>query len=373
MVYLQVFRPPEPTKGGFYRYLRIDFLSHYGSEYYCPVSLLKVYGLTQLDAYRRDEERQNRLATFEDAEEIFAQMEQVQPEIIQEEPVYLQLVEPVKVHAQERQESGVAPIDTAPITSTEELSIMPSSMLSTKPSSTWSLSVSVPPKYASTTQTIKPQSAPPEAADKPAQVLVTQVSSPSVNVITASPTSAAHTPHDTILGTSSVSKESKDAPTTVPRATSIPKGTSASVSQVTGSTTDVLDKPTESWTAPANSSPSNTLSNLPQSKKASSSPSLVYRSAQSPAPPAARRNDSKPQVIYTHAHNANHQPNESIYGTIMKRLVALEVNATLSTTYLEEQSRVVRETFRRIEDRLTNMEKTVSPEIHALSIKDSPS
>ena len=37
--------------------MRIDFLSHYGSEYYCPVSLLRVYGVTQMDAYRRDEER----------------------------------------------------------------------------------------------------------------------------------------------------------------------------------------------------------------------------------------------------------------------------------------------------------------------------
>jgi len=44
----------------------------------------------------------------------------------------------------------------------------------------------------------------------------------------------------------------------------------------------------------------------------------------------------------------------------MKRLLALEVNSTLSTTYFEEQSRMVWETFRRIEDRLANMEKTVS-------------
>lgn len=28
----------------YYRFLRIDFLEHYGSEYYCPVSLLRVYG-----------------------------------------------------------------------------------------------------------------------------------------------------------------------------------------------------------------------------------------------------------------------------------------------------------------------------------------
>lgn len=104
-----------------------------------------------------------------------------------------------------------------------------------------------------------------------------------------------------------------------------------------------------------------TLDAKVSSRTATSSPSLVYRSPQQAVTPAVRRNDTKPQVIYTHAHNVNHQPNESIYGTIMKRLLALEVNATLSTTYLEEQTRMVWETFRRIEDRLTSMEKAVSP------------
>lgn len=45
---------------GFYRYVRLDFLSHYGSEYYCPLSLVRIYGLTQIDAYRRDEELERR-------------------------------------------------------------------------------------------------------------------------------------------------------------------------------------------------------------------------------------------------------------------------------------------------------------------------
>ncbi|KAF8835940.1 hypothetical protein BDN67DRAFT_974774 [Paxillus ammoniavirescens] len=38
----------------FYRYIRIDFHSHYGHEYYCPVSLLRVYGLTHLEEWKWD-------------------------------------------------------------------------------------------------------------------------------------------------------------------------------------------------------------------------------------------------------------------------------------------------------------------------------
>ncbi|EGG03787.1 uncharacterized protein MELLADRAFT_72518 [Melampsora larici-populina 98AG31] len=65
---IQVF--PIKHLKGFYRYVRLDFLSHYGSKYFCPLSLVRIYGLTQIDAYGRDEElerrRQLELKEFED-------------------------------------------------------------------------------------------------------------------------------------------------------------------------------------------------------------------------------------------------------------------------------------------------------------------
>lgn len=36
------------------RYLRIEFLAHYGSEYYCPVSLLRVHGTTMMEEFNHD-------------------------------------------------------------------------------------------------------------------------------------------------------------------------------------------------------------------------------------------------------------------------------------------------------------------------------
>ncbi|PPQ63591.1 hypothetical protein CVT24_004451 [Panaeolus cyanescens] len=50
---VQSFHPPTSLRD-FYRYLRIDFESHYGSEYYCPISLLRVYGLTHLEQWKWD-------------------------------------------------------------------------------------------------------------------------------------------------------------------------------------------------------------------------------------------------------------------------------------------------------------------------------
>ncbi|KAH0537386.1 hypothetical protein FGG08_005828 [Glutinoglossum americanum] len=38
------------------RYLRVEFLTHYGNEFYCPVSLLRVHGTTMMEEYRREEE-----------------------------------------------------------------------------------------------------------------------------------------------------------------------------------------------------------------------------------------------------------------------------------------------------------------------------
>ncbi len=36
------------------RYLRIEFLAHYGNEYYCPVSLLRVHGTTMMEEFNRE-------------------------------------------------------------------------------------------------------------------------------------------------------------------------------------------------------------------------------------------------------------------------------------------------------------------------------
>ncbi|KAF9005542.1 UNC-like C-terminal-domain-containing protein [Cyathus striatus] len=48
---VQSFHLP-PSLRDFYRYIRIEFHSHYGNEFYCPVSLLRVYGLTHLEEWK---------------------------------------------------------------------------------------------------------------------------------------------------------------------------------------------------------------------------------------------------------------------------------------------------------------------------------
>jgi Sad1 / UNC-like C-terminal len=38
------------------KYVQIEFLAHYGNEFYCPLSLVRVHGTTMLEDYKHDED-----------------------------------------------------------------------------------------------------------------------------------------------------------------------------------------------------------------------------------------------------------------------------------------------------------------------------
>ncbi|EMD92038.1 hypothetical protein COCC4DRAFT_174457, partial [Bipolaris maydis ATCC 48331] len=50
------------------RYLRVEFLTQYGNEYYCPLSLLRVHGTTMLEQFRQEEEEARGIDDDEDLE-----------------------------------------------------------------------------------------------------------------------------------------------------------------------------------------------------------------------------------------------------------------------------------------------------------------
>nr|XP_019046506.1 hypothetical protein I302_05256 [Kwoniella bestiolae CBS 10118]OCF25436.1 hypothetical protein I302_05256 [Kwoniella bestiolae CBS 10118] len=52
---VQTFTLSQPTS--FHRFIRLDFPSFYGTEYYCPVSQLKVYGMNQMEAFKWEQKR----------------------------------------------------------------------------------------------------------------------------------------------------------------------------------------------------------------------------------------------------------------------------------------------------------------------------
>ena len=39
----------------FAKFVKVEILSHYGTEHFCPVSLFKVFGTSIVEVYQRDE------------------------------------------------------------------------------------------------------------------------------------------------------------------------------------------------------------------------------------------------------------------------------------------------------------------------------
>ncbi|KAK2873476.1 hypothetical protein FQN49_002332 [Arthroderma sp. PD_2] len=56
------------------RYLKIEFLTHYANEFYCPVSLVRVHGTTMMEEYKNDGEA----ARADEEEDANAQLEEAQ-------------------------------------------------------------------------------------------------------------------------------------------------------------------------------------------------------------------------------------------------------------------------------------------------------
>jgi Sad1 / UNC-like C-terminal len=54
---IQVFAVENPLIWA--RYVRIEFLSHYGTEFYCPLTLLRIHGTTMMEEYKNQENAKN--------------------------------------------------------------------------------------------------------------------------------------------------------------------------------------------------------------------------------------------------------------------------------------------------------------------------
>lgn len=115
---VQTFQLPRPTPD-FYRYLRIDFLDHYGNEYYCPLSLLRVYGVDQMEAFRLEEDVESTNKVNEETPAVFHDDFQDLHKFLEssqfQDDIY---ASPEEIEAFERtlyQEDSYSPADPAPV------------------------------------------------------------------------------------------------------------------------------------------------------------------------------------------------------------------------------------------------------------------
>ncbi|KAK5631741.1 hypothetical protein RRF57_007455 [Xylaria bambusicola] len=310
------------------RYLRVEILSHYGNEYYCPVSLLRVHGLRMLDSWKQvdpselEGEDENPTLVLEPVEETF--------EGADEPPVETEVIEhvPISNHSIIEEQSCWTPYWDG---SYFDHAFAPDKNCAQVNSGGFILPVHSTAQHRKALTELQSASS-GEQASSPilngsmAAPTTKQTSESSVEVTGSGSTASASTEPSVSVGVSTPtpsSPRSKDnASTTTP---------SLSISQTSNENATIQNvakgKPTASTSVKPPSSRSSAKSSSSQTA-ARSKPSGTV-SAPPPGPTVQ----------------------DSFFKALTKRLQILETNTTLSLQYIESQSRFLQEALAKLERR----------------------
>ncbi|KIM43080.1 hypothetical protein M413DRAFT_395619 [Hebeloma cylindrosporum] len=308
---VQTFRPPKSLRD-FYRFIRIDFLSHYGNEYYCPVSLLRVYGLTHLEEWKWDiwesESRQKQADLQKKRLSSLAATATAEPSGTAVDPTTQLSTEPKELNDSVAQ-TTIMTADTAVYHSE-------SNVPSPSPSQPPDLSTSNVKKAATTSGHPTPTNDPKPSSN------ITLGQNPKPTHDDDDPdihSTHAYVPPHTTNSASQAQAHSED------------QGSTISLSE------SLIATPTNSPVIILNGSHSPSAPN--QSQPASDSPSTIV----SPSLPSI----SVIPIVTTSLPPAV-KGGESIYRTILNRLAEVETNHTLYMLYIEQQNLAVRDVIKKL-------------------------
>lgn len=320
------------------RYLRVEFLAHYGNEYYCPVSLLRVHGTTMMEefnhemkAMREEEEIEVENGEEEDSESLESESGVVTADALKEE---------LLTHTKPAEKTEPMPSPTA---------IIPTSQ-SPVPLDNATQQANLGPKASATgiclfdTLLSSRLEAIMSALDDKSLVC-------SLNDWKAE-ASFSLTP-SVAVGSSSIGSEETDQVSASTQTENLSHGDNT----LPDSTKSI--EPCTSYSQ--TSSDSGHAENNP-------SPTTTSKAGSQTSQPSVRVSASSTQPSA-----ANPTTQESFFKSVHKRLQLLESNSTLSLQYIEEQSRILRDAFSKVEKRqlakttnfLEGLNTTVLNEIHA--------
>ena len=300
------------------RYIRIEFLSHYGNEFYCPVSLLRVHGTRMLDTWKEPAHDDEPEQIPPPEQEPAAQTEQVQ-----EPPT----TGNSSATAIEEKASDVA----------VEMGLSPWPPVF--PSSWYSLEVC--PLHS-------PTAAEP-APIKPGSGKHVVRPAGGTKTVTARP-SAASTAHEVAQSANSAAADSSVSPTAQGQAATAATPVSSPATPHVGNDSTAgspSQKQSDARTDAADASSSSSSS----TPTATTSRNRTSSASSSPSP--------SPTV------------QESFFKAVNKRLQLLESNTSLSLQYIEDQSRFLQEVLLKMERKhitrvdtfLDSLNKTVFSEL----------
>jgi hypothetical protein len=305
------------------RYLRIEFLTHYGNEYYCPVSLLRVHGTTMMDEFRHQEE--------------IARGELPDDDVVVEADVPAQTTIP--------QEALAKTIDI------EKSTVQTfSSTVAEVPGST--------PKSRRSSDTAS-SSALDESLDEGAtESNAIQLFDP---LRITYPTCATNDESSTAASISfkNTLKPAEGSPKSTHHAPDSVKGSQISEKPGASKSSSLIQQDTNNSNSTASGKDKVTVPATPGSQSASSSTTNTTATSQqdetstTPHPKSVSpiTNSTRPPTSGTNAPPAQPSTQESFFKSVHKRLQQLESNSTLSLQYIEEQSRILRDAFSKVEKR----------------------
>ncbi|KAL0076594.1 UNC-like C-terminal-domain-containing protein [Phycomyces blakesleeanus] len=327
---LQVFKVQD--RAGWSEYMKIEFLTHYGHEYYCPLSLVRVHGMPMMEYFNIVERKG---LSGEGDEDVFLDDESLWPSEVRDE-----IIQPKR---DVTNTSEFIPVATE---GEEELTVV------------------IPPVIIETVTSYEKEtfSAENESFDNTEKSESTQTTKAQKN---STPTTTAYNAIDTSLADPNPSNTAKD-------------NDQIKTADVTNSEDTIDNDDLNICEPPLNVGVDQLNSQLFEQEDIDASilpsfnsertftavveehtakpiitTSLTTTSAATTASSTTtdeiRSGASAKLSFGSHGKEPNIQ--ESIYKTIMKRLNVLELNATLSQRYLDEQNKMLNTVFMEMEKR----------------------
>lgn len=358
-----------PRDSRFFRYIKIDFTSHYGSEYYCPISLLRVYGLTQIEAYKWEEwqsawqrEHEARGLKLLPSEASFME---ASVEILPKETLTTPAVQKDRSSSISAEFTTVTGVSHSVNAST----IIPSSSI------TQNSPQQTPHVESPSSESERPTPTINELDERVGSIMdqvnitftsavkaevALQVSTSdiqhftrvtrtleavSTESIVASPSDSAPHSQETTTGEGAV-RPSK-ASVAAEKSTQVPSSEESSTETSLPEASSSQSRPVKVWPGPDSIPQQNSTVPNAQSQSTTVQTTVVTISTQTRPSASSMPGSGSPG-------------SESIYRTIMNRLTVLESNSSLGVRYMEEQTKYVREALKRLEKDVGRLETLVS-------------
>jgi hypothetical protein len=300
------------------RYIRIEFLSHYGNEYYCPLSLVRVHGTRMLESWKETE-----TGGDDDPEEAEGGEEQYVPEAVAE-----------KVQEGERVQ---AELKANPVPPEPEPTIVDASLTEERPSVEETICLWEKPGFHTfdlpesgpTGDICLPSEAPTQTPPEAQPTASKDIKSTSESVpVSTSSVASANQPANSTEPTATPQDLQPEKPS--PTESSSIKESSATVAGAANATNSISEHQIPAISTPATVTKSQNITSSVKNKTTNTSSSA----------------SALPTI------------QESFFKAVSRRLQLLETNSTLSLKYIEEQSRILREAFMKVEKK--QLQKTTT-------------